>query len=138
MQTASCAYAACTYVNFELVSSCTGSSKHHFDVPISKQLCHAGETGSALTDPDDTTFYDTFIPYLQNTGVGNDGAHNAIPHVFWWAWNANSGDTKGLVDVDWITVRPAQQPAVLDSMLRLPCARLITGLHSTWAMLCSL
>ena len=42
-----------------------------------------GETGSALTDPRDTDFYDTFQLYLNNTGIGNDGLHNAIPHVFW-------------------------------------------------------
>ncbi len=37
-------------------------------------------------------------------GDGADGLHNAISNVFWWAWNANSGDTKGLVGDDWLTV----------------------------------
>ena len=53
-----------------------------------RELTHlsAGETGSALTDPDDTSFYDTFSFYLNNTGIGNDGAHSAIPHIFWYVY----------------------------------------------------
>ena len=81
----------------------------------------AGETGSALSNPQDTQFYDTFIPYLQNTGVGRDGKHNAIPHVFWWAWNANSGDTGGLVDNTWLQVclaPAAQHVASISSALQ--------------------
>ena len=92
----------------------------------------AGETGSALTNPEDTDFYNTFIPYLQNTGVGNDGAHNAIPHVFWWAWNANSGDTKGLVtgpdasgNGGWVDVRLT----VADLCPALHSAELQPGSH---------
>ena len=56
-----------------------------------------GETGSSLQDPGDTQFYTTLQQYFQ-TG---DDKHNAISSVFWWAWNANSGDTKGLVLDDW-------------------------------------
>lgn len=37
-------------------------------------------------------------------GDGDDGLHNTISNVFWWAWNANSGDTKGLVQDDWLTI----------------------------------
>ena len=73
-------------------------------------LCHdcvggpAGETGSQVKSADDAAFYETLVAYLHNTGIGNDGKHNAIPHVFWWSWNANSGDTGGIVDDTWITV----------------------------------
>lgn len=35
--------------------------------------------------------------YLTNQGAANDGRHNPIPHLFWWAWNSNSADTGGLV-----------------------------------------
>ena len=42
--------------------------------------------------------------YLANTGAATDGRHNQIPHMFWWAWNANSGDTGGIVQDDWSTV----------------------------------
>ena len=39
-----------------------------------------------------------------NAGDGNDGRHNKIESVFWWAWNANSGDTGGIVQQDWLTI----------------------------------
>ncbi len=32
--------------------------------------------------------------------------HANMPNLFWWDWNANSGDTGGLVDNTWVTVRP--------------------------------
>lgn len=45
--------------------------------------------------------------YLNNQGDANDGRHNPIPHLFWWAWNANSIDTGGLVSSpNWDTVSP--------------------------------
>lgn len=31
--------------------------------------------------------------------------HANLPSLFWWDWNANSGDTGGLVQDDWLTVR---------------------------------
>lgn len=73
---------------------------------VSPDNCHVfpivvGETGSALTDSRDFDFFESFIQYITNTGPGNDGLHNAIDSVFFWAWNANSGDTHGLVEDDW-------------------------------------
>lgn len=45
--------------------------------------------------------------YLNNQADANDGRHNPIPHLFWWAWNPNSADTGGLVsDPNWDTVPP--------------------------------
>ena len=41
---------------------------------------------------------------LLNAAEGNDGLHNKISNVFWWAWNANSGDTGGIVQQDWLTI----------------------------------
>lgn len=41
---------------------------------------------------------------MLDAGDGNDGQHNTITNVFWWAWNANSGDTKGIVEQDWLTI----------------------------------
>ena len=35
--------------------------------------------------------------YISNTGGGADGNHVAMAGWFWWCWNANSGDTGGLV-----------------------------------------
>ena len=68
--------------------------------------CHVypiviGETGSSLADVRDFDFYTSFIQYLTVTGPGDDGLHNSIDSVFWWSWNANSGDTHGLVMDDW-------------------------------------
>ncbi|DBB04409.1 TPA: hypothetical protein ACH3X1_012892 [Trebouxia sp. C0004] len=63
-----------------------------------------GETGTAFTNALDNPAMADFASYLSNTGSGADGLHNAISNVFWWAWNANSGDTKGLVQDDWLTV----------------------------------
>ena len=30
--------------------------------------------------------------------------HANLPHLFWWDWNPNSGDTGGIVQNDWLTV----------------------------------
>ena len=35
--------------------------------------------------------------YAMNLGGGNDGKHAVLAGWFWWSWNANSGDTGGLV-----------------------------------------
>ena len=35
--------------------------------------------------------------YMKNQGDGKDGKHGAIQHWLWWAFNANSGDTGGIV-----------------------------------------
>ena len=35
--------------------------------------------------------------YYQNQGGGNDGLHAPINNWFYWSWNANSGDTGGIV-----------------------------------------
>ena len=33
-----------------------------------------------------------------------DFPHSNMPHMYWWDWNANSGDTGGIVQDDWLTV----------------------------------
>ncbi len=38
-----------------------------------------------------------YAQYLLNNGSAVDGQHAASPSWFWWAWNANSGDTGGIV-----------------------------------------
>ena len=32
-----------------------------------------------------------FATWCNNQGAAQDGLHNAVSGVFWWAWNANSG-----------------------------------------------
>lgn len=59
-------------------------------------ICHVfpivvGETGSALTDPDDLLFYESLNNYFKNIGDAQDSVHDPIDSVYWWSWNANSG-----------------------------------------------
>lgn len=35
--------------------------------------------------------------YINNAAGGMDGSHAKINNWFYWSWNANSGDTGGLV-----------------------------------------
>ena len=41
---------------------------------------------------------------MQCDGPGDDGRHARISSWFYWCWNANSGDTGGLVQDDWSTL----------------------------------
>ena len=50
--------------------------------------------------------------YVTNTGGGNDGLHAPLAGWWWWCWNANSGDTGGIVRCA-LTVRT---PAGLQSV----------------------
>lgn len=52
--------------------------------------------------------------YMRNDYTSLPAGYNAasfphanMPSLFWWDWNANSGDTGGLVQNDWLTVSPA-------------------------------
>lgn len=55
-----------------------------------------GEWGSRLDTAEDREWAQALSAYLRD---------NAIPW-FWWALNPNSGDTGGVLDDDWATVRP--------------------------------
>lgn len=76
---------------------CSGGTCHQFPIVV-------GETGSDLQDSRDLAFYESMRKYIKLEGDGDDGRHSAIPSVFWWAFNANSGDTKGVVLDDWTTI----------------------------------
>ncbi len=60
-----------------------------------------GEFGSMFTDSRDLQSMPDIAAYLNNTGSAVDGKHKKIGSWFYWAWNANSGDTGGIVDNDW-------------------------------------
>ena len=62
----------------------SGGTCHVFPIVV-------GETGSALTDPDDLLFYESLNNYFKNIGDAQDSVHDPIDNVFWWSWNANSG-----------------------------------------------
>ena len=48
-----------------------------------------GETGSKFTDSLDLAMLQDFAKYMRS----EDEMHYPIPNMFWWSWNANSGDT---------------------------------------------
>jgi endoglucanase len=57
-----------------------------------------GETGGkyGTGDPKDKTFQDALIAYLEQRGMFD---------MFYWCWNPNSGDTGGILEDDWLSVR---------------------------------
>lgn len=57
-----------------------------------------GETGGKYGsgDPRDKTFQDALFAYLKQRDLRD---------VFYWSWNPNSGDTGGILNEDWTTVR---------------------------------
>jgi aryl-phospho-beta-D-glucosidase BglC (GH1 family) len=68
--------------------------------------CHVfpavvGEFGSKFLDPRDIQHLQDFAAWCRAEGAGNDKQHAAIAGYFYWAYNANSGDTGGLVDNSW-------------------------------------
>lgn len=78
-----------------------GYSGHVFAIAI-------GEFGSTLTQAADVTLFADLASYFRNQqpdGTPVDDLHNPITSFFWFAWNANSGDTGGLVSSpDWDTI----------------------------------
>ncbi|KAK9803427.1 hypothetical protein WJX72_011774 [[Myrmecia] bisecta] len=76
---------------------CTGATCHVFPVII-------GEIGSSLADARDMPSLVDIRSWMLNVAPAADGQHNKVSGYFWWAWNANSGDTKGLVGDDWRSV----------------------------------
>lgn len=80
------------YLNY--TGYCVNSNCHRFPVAI-------GEFGSRFTDNRDLQFFNSFASYLNNTNDANDGKHQPIYNWFYWSWNANSGDTGGVVDDSW-------------------------------------
>jgi endoglucanase len=57
-----------------------------------------GETGGKYGsgDPKDKVFQDSLFAYL---------GQRSLRDVFYWSWNPNSGDTGGILNDDWTTVR---------------------------------
>jgi len=42
--------------------------------------------------------------YMMNVGEAHDKVHHKVRNWFWWSWNANSGDTGGIVGSDWQSI----------------------------------
>lgn len=64
-----------------------------------------GEFGSYFTEKKDLQSMNDIAKYFRLAGDSNDGKHQAIPHWFYWSWNANSGDTGGLVADNWLDIQ---------------------------------
>lgn len=63
-----------------------------------------GEFGSRFTQSTDIQSMNDIALYLNNTGNAADGKHQTIPNWFFWAWNADSGDTGGIVADNWLDI----------------------------------
>lgn len=60
-----------------------------------------GETGSRFTSALDVAMLEDFAKYMQADAPD----HAPVPNMIWWCWNANSGDTGGVVADNWLDVR---------------------------------
>lgn len=73
-------------------------NSHFGDVQQQGYAVVLGETGGkyGAGDPKDKTFQDALFAYLKQRDLLD---------VFYWSWNPNSGDTGGILNDDWTTVR---------------------------------
>jgi endoglucanase len=73
-------------------------NSHFGDVQAQGYAVVLGETGGkyGTNDPKDKTFQDALFAYLKQRDLRD---------VFYWSWNPNSGDTGGILNDDWTTVR---------------------------------
>lgn len=73
-------------------------NSHFGDVQAQGYSVVLGETGGkyGAGDPKDKTFQDALFAYLKQKNLYD---------VFYWSWNPNSGDTGGILNDDWTTVR---------------------------------
>ena len=63
-----------------------------------------GEFGSRFGDEKDIRSMQDMAKYFNLDGEANDGTHQPITSWFYWSWNANSGDTGGIVEDNWINI----------------------------------
>ena len=79
-----------------------------------------GEFGSRLETPIDRRWAEAITSYLEGDFDGdgdNDLAEGTFgPSFAWWSWNPNSGDTGGILEDDWLTVR-SEARALLSDLL---------------------
>ncbi|MBA3237641.1 MAG: cellulase family glycosylhydrolase [Parachlamydiaceae bacterium] len=64
-----------------------------------------GEFGSHFTDKTDLQSMKDMADYFKLAGTANDGNHEFMANWFYWSWNANSGDTGGIVADNWIDIQ---------------------------------
>lgn len=73
-------------------------NSHFGDAQAQGYAVVLGETGGkyGAGDPKDKVFQDSLFAYLKQRNLRD---------VFYWSWNPNSGDTGGILNDDWTTVR---------------------------------
>jgi hypothetical protein len=54
--------------------------------------------------------------WMNNAGAARDSEHNAVLNWFYWSYNANSGDTGGLVDDAWRNLEWAKLRYLFDNL----------------------
>ncbi|BDA48323.1 hypothetical protein COCOBI_11-5840 [Coccomyxa sp. Obi] len=83
------------YLNSE--GYCYDSKCHRFPIVLS-------EFGSALNERTELDCFTSLTNYMTSTGLANDGRHAPIQSWFYWAWNAETAITGGLVGDDLVTI----------------------------------
>ncbi len=63
----------------------------------------------------DVLFLSDMASYMKNEGAASNFPHANLLHLLWWSFNPNSGDTGGIVQDDWLTVRHQSASTVLAS-----------------------
>jgi hypothetical protein len=53
----------------------------------------------------DLQFLADMAKYMQGDVAAATYPHAPLVNLIWWDWNPNSGDTGGIVQDDWLTVR---------------------------------
>ena len=53
----------------------------------------------------DITFLADMARYMRGAVNATVFPHATLPNLIWWDWNPDSGDTGGILEGDWATVR---------------------------------
>eukprot|EP00775_Hariotina_reticulata_P010875 gene10875-11029_t len=64
-----------------------------------------GEIGTSFNNTLDVQYYEDMVKFMQLKPPTDVYPSVPFNNWFWWSWNANSGDTGGLVADDWNTLR---------------------------------
>eukprot|EP00775_Hariotina_reticulata_P003248 gene3248-3524_t len=75
-----------------------------------------GEFGSKFENPEDLAHLADLADYLNAKGAGDTGGHNPINNWYYWCYNANSGDTGGLVDDSWMNLQWVKLRYLMDNL----------------------
>ena len=77
-----------------------------------------GETGSRFRIAEDLLYMETLETYLANKAASSPGGDGGTG-LIWWTWGANSFDTGGILESNWIDVIPQKLDAI-DSLATDP------------------